>query len=72
MVHDDLLGEAFALYLEHCGAPTFPTCEAQRAYMSALEQALQAGLTPVPARAQALGMVGQTAGLANPETPPDL
>lgn len=60
MIHDDVLAEAVAFHLEQCGAPTFPTTEAQDAYNTALEQALQAGLTPVPARVSALRMVDRT------------
>ena len=72
MIHDDVLAQAVALHLEHCGAPTFLTIEAQDAYCAALERALQSGVTPVPARARALGMVGEAVGLADPETPPNL
>ena len=54
LIEKDALEIALALHMERCGAPTFPTAALQDDYVTALEQALRAGLTPVPARTAAL------------------
>ena len=58
LIHGDEMALAMSIHLRWCGAPVFPTSEAQNRYHDELERALQAGLTPVPARDAALAAVG--------------
>lgn len=61
LIEQDALAAAVGLHLERRGAPIFLTHEAHAASVAALERALRAGSSPVPARAAALYAVGHAA-----------